>query len=260
MPAASPRDAIRAQGYWDTQSGAPTAAPGTGKYRADSWSAPTLVAVNVQDADGYQRAGLAGIVAGDVITQLATNNSQNYQRWTASGPAVDNTTWVSIPVTVTEQGTTFVPPGSNQRRLLEALSMTAPDVPPAPPNWTLWAPPLDPPAAGGLPENVAQAIADATWAFDPHLCAALQWEAYAGMLPPTPAVATVSTGAQSVSYQPPLPTGDFGLAMARASYHRSLMMTGETIPCEVAAPALTSAPGNPWAPLYQDYSPIWPVA
>ena len=54
---------------------------------------------------------------------------------------------------------------------------------------TAWAPPLDPPAAGGLPAFAAQAIAGATWSTDPHLCAALQWESYAAMPPPAlPAV------------------------------------------------------------------------
>jgi hypothetical protein len=89
-------------------------------------------------------------------------------------------------------------------------------------DWQSWAPPLDPPTAGGLPGHVAREIADAVWADDPHLCAALQWEAYAAMLPPTPAVAQVATGSQSVSYSPPLPGGDYGLAVSRAAWHRSM--------------------------------------
>jgi hypothetical protein len=48
-------------------------------------------------------------------------------------------------------------------------------------GWQAWAPPLDPPAAGGLPADAALAIADACWDTDPHLCAALQWESYAAM-------------------------------------------------------------------------------
>jgi len=52
-------------------------------------------------------------------------------------------------------------------------------------DWTAWAPPLDPPAAGGLPAGAAKAIADATWSTDPHLCAALRWESYVTMLSPT---------------------------------------------------------------------------
>ena len=56
-------------------------------------------------------------------------------------------------------------------------------------DWTAWAPPLDPPAAGNLPAGAAQAIADATWSTDPHLCAALPGESYAAMPPPAlPAV------------------------------------------------------------------------
>lgn len=124
-------------------------------------------------------------------------------------------------------------------------------------TWALWAPPLDPPTAGGLPVATAQAIADATWEIDPHLCAALQWEAYAASLPPAPSVATVSTGAQSVSYSPPMPGGDFGLAMSRAAWHRSLMSPLDTLPLEVAEPALTSVPGNPWR---GTYDPTWAVA
>ena len=251
--------AALATGYWDTQTGAPATAPGTGKYRADNWAAPTLIAVAGIDANGYDRsAGLAMAAPGDTIWQRSPSDSQNYQEWSVTA-VTDSGTWVQYSVTVTASGATFTAPGSNQRRLLELLSAA---VPPsgAMPSWQLWAPPLDPPTAGGLPADTALLIAEATWDSDPHLCAALQWEAYAGMLPPAPAVATVSTGAQSVSYQPPLPGGEFGLAMARAQYHRSLMMTGETIPCEVAAPALTSAPGNPWAPFGSDLSQTWPVA
>jgi hypothetical protein len=113
-------------------------------------------------------------------------------------------------------------------------------------SWELWAPPMDPPVPGGLPYTVAEAIAAATWTYDPHLCAALQWESYAAMLPPAAAVATVSTGAQSVSYQPPMPGGDSGLAMARAAYHRSLMGSSEGVTMNQDPLALPSAPGNPW--------------
>ena len=84
---------------------------------------------------------------------------------------------------------------------------------------------------------MAQAIADDWWVIDPHLCAALQWEWYAAMLPPTPAVAAVSTGAQSVSYIPPAPAGDYGLAIAQAAWHRSFV-TGTLISVPlVPAPA-----------------------
>ncbi len=109
---------------------------------------------------------------------------------------------------------------------------------------------------GGLPVASAQAIADATWETDPHLCAALQWEAYAAMLPPAPSVAAVSTGAQSVSYSPPLPGGDFGLALSRAAWHRSLMQSVGSAEMTVGDPALVSAPGNPWA---DTYDPTWEV-
>jgi hypothetical protein len=114
-------------------------------------------------------------------------------------------------------------------------------------DWTLWAPPLDPPVAGGLPQAAAQAVADACWQTDPHLCAALQWEAYAAMLPPTGgAVASVSTGAQSVSYSPPMPGGAAGLAMARAAWHRSLAQNAGSVPLTQGEPALPSVPGSPW--------------
>ena len=81
----------------------------------------------------------------------------------------------------------------------------------SPPPWESWAPPLNPPAPGGLPIDQAQAIADAWWATDPHLCAALQWESYAATLPMTPTVSQVATGAQSVSYSPAQPGGEYGL-------------------------------------------------
>jgi hypothetical protein len=89
--------------------------------------------------------------------------------------------------------------------------------------WETWAPPLDPPTAGGLPYDQAQAIADACWDEQPHLCAALQWEAYAATLPPTPSVAVVTTGAQSITYGAARPGGEYGLAIARAEWHRSFL-------------------------------------
>ncbi len=121
------------------------------------------------------------------------------------------------------------------------------------PPWVAWAPPLDPPTSGGLPYDQAEEIADATWALSPHLCAALQWESYAAMLPPTPAVAQVTTGVQSVSYQPPMPGGDYGLAIARAQWHRSFTV-GElvSVPLAVAPadvdPVMRGPRGPRWRP------------
>lgn len=101
--------------------------------------------------------------------------------------------------------------------------MTTPPIP-----WQSWAPPLDPPTAGGLPADQAAAIADQWWDADAHMCAALQWESYAAMLPPAAAVSQVSTGAQNVSYSPAAPPGALGMAMARAAWHRSFV-TGELV-------------------------------
>jgi hypothetical protein len=101
------------------------------------------------------------------------------------------------------------------------------------PSWQDWAPPLDPPTAGGLPEAQGQAIADTYWAPDPHLAAALMWEAYAATLPQTPAVAQVATGSQSVSYQPPAPGGEYGQAVARAAWHRSFGGTLATVRLDI---------------------------
>jgi len=250
-------EAVIATGYWDTQSGSPASAPGTGKYRTDNWTAPTLVAVAGTDANGYDRqAGMLAAQPGDLIWQRSPTDSQNYQQWSITA-VTDMTTFVQFGVSVTATGATFTPPGSNQRRLLELLSQTVPPGTDLPPLWELWAPPLDPPTAGGLPADVAQIIADATWDVDPHLCAALQWEAYAAQLPPAPAVASVSTGAQSVTYSPPMPGGDAGMAMARAAWHRSLMGNGGTIPLDLAPPSQPSVPGNPWAYYYSSW---WPVA
>ncbi|MBO0816653.1 MAG: hypothetical protein J2P30_16120 [Actinobacteria bacterium] len=86
--------------------------------------------------------------------------------------------------------------------------------------WELWAPPLDPPEAGGLPRWRAEEIAAAWWECDPHLAAALMWESYAAMQPTEPAVRSVQTGVQAVTYD--APGGKFALAMARAAWHRSM--------------------------------------
>jgi hypothetical protein len=96
--------------------------------------------------------------------------------------------------------------------------------------WEAWAPPLDPPTAGGLPYDQAAAIAADWWASEPHLCAALQWEGYAAMQDPTPAIAVVTTGAQSVTYGTARPGGAYGLAIERAAWHRSFLDTVASVP------------------------------
>ena len=105
---------------------------------------------------------------------------------------------------------------------------------PAPP-WQAWAPPLNPPVENGLDYDIAEAIADQWWEIDPHLCAALQWESYAATLPPTLAVAQVSTGTQSVTYGQATPSGELGLAMGRAQWHRSFTATGRSVPLRVCS-------------------------
>jgi hypothetical protein len=107
-------------------------------------------------------------------------------------------------------------------------------VTPGPP-WLSWAPPLDPPTPGGLAADDADAIALAYWHDDPHLAAALMWEHYAATLPPAPAVSQVATGSQSVTYAPALPSGEYGLALARAAWHRSF--------CSLASVPLRAARG-----------------
>ena len=71
------------------------------------------------------------------------------------------------------------------------------------------------------------------------------------MLPPTPMVSSVATGAQSVSYAPAAPTGDYGLAIGRAQWHRSFV-SGQivSVPMTVAPPPLAPA---------ETPSPWWPV-
>ena len=90
-------------------------------------------------------------------------------------------------------------------------------------SWEAWAPPLAPPADGGLPYDEAQAIADAWWDERAAPVRGLQWEAYAATLPPTLPVAQVATGMQSVSYGRAVPGGELGEAITRAAWHRSLL-------------------------------------
>jgi hypothetical protein len=110
------------------------------------------------------------------------------------------------------------------------------------PDWELWAPPLDPPAENGLPRARAEAIARRYWKTDPHLAAALMWEEYAAMLPVTPAVASVSTGVQSMTYAPAWPGGAYGEALARAQWHRDQRGNLFTVPLRVAE----LDEGEPW--------------
>lgn len=104
----------------------------------------------------------------------------------------------------------------------------------SPPPWSSWSPPLDPPTSGGLPYADAEQIADAYWQTDPHLCAALMWESYAATLPPGSAVSQVQTGMQSVTYNPPMPGGDYGHAISRARWHRSHCPTLASVPLDPA--------------------------
>lgn len=95
-------------------------------------------------------------------------------------------------------------------------------------TWRAWAPPLDPPDEGGLPAEQAQQIALDHPGANPHLVAALMWEAYAATLTPGPQVTAVTTGAQSVQYSQ---SGDpFALALARAEWHRSFLGTLHSVP------------------------------
>ena len=95
-----------------------------------------------------------------------------------------------------------------------------------PASWESWAPPLDPPTAGGLPYAEAEAIAEAWWNEDPHLCSALQWESYAATLAPELPVSMVTTGGQSVAYGQSIPGGEVGKAISRAQWHRSFTSSG----------------------------------
>lgn|SRR5215471_783957 len=110
--------------------------------------------------------------------------------------------------------------------------------------WQLWAPPLDPPNDDGLPEEIAQEIAYAWWDTDPWLAAAMMWEAFALMQPLTPAVASVSTGAQTVSYSQP--GGRWAWAMARADWFRQQRGGLASVPLEVAPPGGQLLPLDWW--------------
>ena len=111
------------------------------------------------------------------------------------------------------------------------------------PPWLAWAPKLDPPTAGGLPYDQAERIAAATWDDDPHLCAELMWTAYAATLDPEPAVASVSTGAQSVVYAGAAGGGEFGRAVARAQWHHD-QRGAQSVPVELTNPERPKA-GRP---------------
>jgi hypothetical protein len=93
-------------------------------------------------------------------------------------------------------------------------------------TWESWAPPIAPPADGGLDRAVAESIAAAWWECEPHLAAALMWESYAATLPPELPVSMVTTGSQSVAYGSAMPGGELGKALARAAWHRSFSAAG----------------------------------
>jgi hypothetical protein len=131
--------------------------------------------------------------------------------------------------------------------------MTLPD-----PTWETWAPPLDPPTAGGLSADLAAQIADAYWATSPHLAAALMWEAYAAQLEPTQPVTSVSTGAQSVGFDPAAATGPYGAALQQAEWHRSFLVDTYTVPMSLVGeyPAVEPVPAG----LVRGTAAAWRVA
>ena len=59
------------------------------------------------------------------------------------------------------------------------------------------------------------------------------WTAYAAQLAPEPAVASVTTGAQSVVYSGAAGGGEFGKAAARAPWHRD-QRGAQSVPVELA--------------------------
>jgi hypothetical protein len=77
-----------------------------------------------------------------------------------------------------------------------------------------------------MPYDVAATIAGEHYPASPHLTAALQLEWYAASLPPAVPVGSVSTGVQSVSYNPAAIPGDTGAALERARWHRSFIKGG----------------------------------
>jgi hypothetical protein len=94
-----------------------------------------------------------------------------------------------------------------------------------------------------LPIAIGQEIAELYWSANPHLAAALMWEYYAAMLAPSPSVASVSTGVQSVAYTGP--GGAFGLAVARAEWHRSQLGDLASVPV-VVGPGGANWPPDWW--------------
>ena len=79
---------------------------------------------------------------------------------------------------------------------------------------------LPPMSEAGLPQEEAAGMLEAA-SPDWHHGLAQVWTAYAGTLPPSPSVSSVNTGAQSVTYSPAAPAGEYGAALARAAWHRA---------------------------------------
>ena len=78
---------------------------------------------------------------------------------------------------------------------------------------------------------------------DPHLAAELMWTSYAATLDPEPAVASVTTGAQSVVYSGAAGGGAFGRAVARAQWHHD-QRGAQSVPIELTNPTRPDA-GRP---------------
>jgi hypothetical protein len=120
------------------------------------------------------------------------------------------------------------------------------DVPAEGQGWEAWAPPLNPPDPAGMPREVAQGIADTYWPGEPYICAGLQWQWYALSLKPAPAMSSVSTGVQTVSYANA--KSAFDAAMERAQWFFDAEF-GSLVSVPLVSNVADAAWGPAWAPL-----------
>ena len=94
--------------------------PGTGDYRINSNTTPTLIAFNITTENAInRRADLIGLKAGDQILHQDAQRPTSWRLYVVTGPPVDNTTWIQVPVAVTQSSATVITPGNNDEQIFD---------------------------------------------------------------------------------------------------------------------------------------------
>ena len=107
-------DLILFGGRYDTDTSTTMADPGTGQWRLNSTTAPTLLALSKTTDNGIDRSvELLGLKPGDQILMQDMINPTSWRLFVVTGTPTNNSGWVQIPIAVTQQADVIRVPGNN---------------------------------------------------------------------------------------------------------------------------------------------------